>query len=270
MDTKSIIKKWYEKIGFPDKYDHEFYSSLETYEINPSLTVEEYDLNETDGKKNFLYFLYFCEETERKYKEKGIGEDILMDTLYDIVRWLDIWSGLKGELYLGELDWLSHHMQLKLFKLGRLQFCFANHYEFKKIGIKKGDNVIDTHIPAAGPLLEEECKKSFDFAREFFAKFYPEYKYDVFTCHSWLLGEDLIELLGSESNIIKFQKLFNIEEQYESDAILRYTFRWKMQREEVAGVEPTSGFAKKVKEKALSGGIFHGGTGYINKRGDIL
>ncbi len=265
MDTKAIVKKWYEKIGFPSKYDNEFYSSLESYEINPSLTVEEYDINETDGKKNFLYFLYFCEEMQRKYNEKGIGEDILMDTLYDIPRWLDIWSGLKGELYLGELDWLSHHLGVKLFKLGRLQFCFANHYEFPDRGIKKGDAVIDTHIPAAGPLSPDECKKSFDFARGFFAKYYPDYKWEVFTCHSWLLGEDLADILGENSNIIKFQKLFTIDNQYESDAVLSYTFRWKIKRDDLSGIEAKSSFAKKIKELALNGAVFHGGTGYINR-----
>lgn len=263
--TKQIIQKWYNKIGFDKKYDDEFYKALESYDIDENLNIDTYNLNEEDGKKNFLYFLYFCEETQRKYKEIGIPDDILMDTLFDMTRWLDIWSDLKGEMYLGELDWLSRHLGAKLFKLGRLQFCFANHYEFSKRGIKKGDAVIDCHIPAEGPLDIDECKKSLDFAREFFAKFYPDYKWDVFTCHSWLLGEDLKDILNENSNIIKFQNLFTIEEQYESDAILGYTFRWKAKREDLHTIEATSSFAKKVKELALGGKVFHGGTGYINR-----
>ena len=263
--AKEIIKKWYNKIGFPSHYDADFALALETYEIDESISLENYDLNEEDGKKNFLYFLYFCEQTQRLYREKGISEDVLMDTLADIPRWLDTWSELKGEMYLGELEWLSHHLGAKLFKLGRLQFCFASHYEFPGIGIKKGDTVIDTHIPADGPLSIDECAKSFDYAREFFAKFYPDYKWDVFTCHSWLLGEDLADILDDNSNIIKFQRLFVIEEQYESDAILSYTFRWKIKRADMADAEATSGFAKKIKKLALDGAVFHGGTGYIER-----
>ena len=265
LNSKEIIVKWYNKLGFPKHYDEEFYSALERYEIDKSLTLDKYDLNCEDGKKNLLYFLYFCEETEKIYKEKGISEDVLTDTLADISRWLDIWSELKGELYLGELDWLSYHLKAKLFKLGRLQFCFADSYEFKERGIKKGDTVIDTHIPSAGPLLIDECEKSFDFAREFFAKFYPEYKWEVFTCHSWLLGEDLKEILDENSNIIKFQKLFTIDSQYESDSVLSYTIKWKIKRDELPLVDAKSSFAKKVKEKALNGGVFHGGSGYINR-----
>lgn len=263
--AKEIIKKWYKRIGFPTKYDIEFYDALEKYDIDPNAKLEDYDLNCEDGKKNFLYFLYFCEETKRKYKEKGIPDDILMDTIYDITRWLDTWSDLKGGLYLGELEWLSHHLGAKLFKLGRLQFCFADNYAFPKRGIKKGDTVIDTHIPAEGPLDIEACKKSFDFAREFFAEFYPDYKWDVFTCHSWLLGNDLTEVLSENSNILKFQNMFTIDEQFESDAILSYTFQWKIKRDGLGNVEPTSSFAKRVKEKALSGGVFHGGSGYIDR-----
>ncbi len=263
--VKEIIKKWYDKIGFSAKYDSEFCEALEKYDIDSNAKLEDYDLNCEDGKKNFLYFLYFCEETERKYKAIGIGNDVLMDTLADIPRWLDTWSDLKSGLYLGELEWLSHHLGAKLFKLGRLQFCFADRYEFPSIGIKKGDTVIDVHIPADGPLSIDECKKSLDFAREFFAKFYPDYKWDVFTCHSWLLGKDLADILGDNSNIIKFQRLFTIEDQFESDAILSYTFRWKIKREDMADAEATSSFAKKVKELALGGAVFHGGTGFIKR-----
>lgn len=176
--------------------------------------------------------LYISQNISKQINDmKGISDSILLDTLADIPRWLDTWSDLKGEMFLGELEWLKKHMELKLFKLGRLQFCFADDYKFPKRGIRKGDTVIDTHIPADGPLLPEECIKSFDYAREFFEKYYPEYKYEVFTCHSWLLDENLTNLLDENSNIVKFQKLFTIECQHKSDAILGYTFRWKVKRE---------------------------------------
>lgn len=265
MTSKEIIKKWYNKIGFPEHYDKEFYAALDNYEIDESITIDTYDLNCEDGKKNLLYFLYFCEATQNLYKEKGISEEVLMDTFADFPRWLDIWSGLKGEMYLGELDWFSYQLRAKLFKLGRLQYCFSAGYEIPEIGLKKEDKFVAIHIPAAGPLVLDECEKSLDFARSFFEKFFPEQKWEFFTCHSWLLGEDLRELLDENSNILKFQKLFTIESQYESDAILAYTFRWKIKRDELGTVQATSSFAKKVMEKALNGGVFHGGLGYIKR-----
>ena len=262
---KKTIENWYRRIGFPSRYDEAFYDALVRYEIDPSVTVETYDLNEQDGKKNFLYFLYFCEEMSRKYQEKGIDESILMDTLGDMPRWLDTWSELKGELYFGELDWFWHHFTLKLFKLGRLQFCFADRYEFPDRGIRKGDRVIDIHIPAEGPLKTDACLQSLDAARNFFKTFYPEYSYEVFTCHSWLLGRDLSKIIGEDSNIVRFQNLFHITEQFEDDAILSYTLRWRMTRKELTEVEAKTAFAQKVKDLALAGTIFHGGCGYIER-----
>lgn len=267
LRTVQIIDKWYKKIGFPHKYDKEFYDILESIKVDTSITAEEYNLQEEDGKKNFLYFLYFCEELERRYKEKGIEEEIFMDTLSDMPRWLDTWSDLKGGLYFNELeDWFIWHFKMKLFKIGRLQFGMSKfRWEIPQKGIKKGENVIDIHIPAAGPLLKEDCEKSLDMAREFFEKYYPEFDYSYFMCSSWLLDETLDKILDKNSNILKFQKLFEIVDKVEKDSIISYVLRWKTRREEIADIVPKSSFAKKVKEMAINGETFYVGTGVIKK-----
>ena len=258
-----IIQKWYGKIGFSNSYDEEFYKALETYEIDPDAKLETYDINCEDGKKNFLYFLYFCEETEKIYNEIGIGKKILFDTLQDFIYWLDIWSKIKGELHLGQLVWMREILSAKIFRLGRLQFCLAKHYRCQKN--ENQNNVIACHIPAGEPLDSKECIKSFDFARDFFSRFYPEYHWEKFICHSWLLGEELVDILGENSNIVKFQKLFTIEEQIESDSILHYVFGENINRDDVKNLDAKSGLAKKVKELMCDGAVFHVGSGYINR-----
>lgn len=81
IDTRAIVEKWYKKIGFDTRYDKEFYDSLEKISVDASARVEDYDLECQDGKKNLLYFLYFCDELERKYIEKGIPLELLYDDL---------------------------------------------------------------------------------------------------------------------------------------------------------------------------------------------
>lgn len=259
--AKAIIKEWYERIGFPNRCDAEFYRALDNYEIDSQMKAENYE-DKGDGVENFLYYLFFCDDLRQRYQKKGISEEIMRDTVSDMPVWLDIWSGLKGGLYLGELDWFVHHFTMRLFKLGRLQYCFSQAYrDVEEFGICKGDRVIDIHIPALGPLYVEECIESLEMARWFFAKYYPEYKYKHLTCHSWLLGQDLTSLLKEDSNILKFQKLFYPVEQYESDAILNYTLRWQIKRDEIGSVEAVTSLAKTVKRLALEGRIFHGGYG---------
>lgn len=266
IETKAIIEKWYKKIGFAPRYDKAFYEALETVYVDPAAKVEDYDLQCQDGKKNLLYFLYFCEALERKYKEKGIPPEFLYDDLGDFPRWLDTWTELKGEMFLGELDWFIWHFNMKLFKLGRLQFCMATaHEEIPSKGIKVGDNVIGIHIPAAGPLLKEECIKSIDMAREFFEKYYPDFKYEYFTCHSWLLDEGLSAILKEGSNILQFQTLFEITGREKRDSIISFVVRWKTNRENIADVTPKTPLAQKVKDMALAGEDFFVGTGVIKK-----
>ena len=146
--TKDIIVKWYQKLHFPPQFDRDFEKMVETVDIPTDTCIETYDLNCPDGSKNLLSFLYMCEETERRYREKGIGEDILMDTLQDIVRWTENWSIVKGTLCLYELPWLERIMGARLFKVGRLQFYMAPaRQDVPEFSIRQGDPVVELHIP---------------------------------------------------------------------------------------------------------------------------
>ena len=226
--VQNIIRKWYEKISFDSKYDDAFNEALENIYVDENAKSDDYDVNETDGKKNFLYFLYFCEELKNKYEEKSIPLRYLFDNLQDIPRWLETWSNIKGELYLGELTWLRWHFKPALFKIGRLQyFMYTSFDDVPGKNIKNGDNILAMHIPADGPLLEEKCIESIKEAKSFFAKYYPEFKYNHITCHSWLLGDTVDLLMKKDSNIVKFKKLFDLYAQNESDDILSYIIGWQ-------------------------------------------
>ena len=266
METRRIIESWYKALGFPRRYDEEFYEALNTLPISDTITIETYDLNEQDGKRNFLSFLYFCEALKAKYEELGIGNDILMDTLRDLLRWTDVWSDLKGELYLGELLWLSFHMRGTLFHLGTLQFAMGKaHYDCPDKGLTKGDPVIEVHIPAGTDISKEQCDRSFALAKAFFAEHFPEYEYRYFTCHSWMLGSTLNELLNPESKILAFQKRFDVVHEDESEDIIRFVFRWDATREALTSLEATTGLMRRVKERALAGETFYASLGLIDK-----
>ena len=265
MNTKQIIEKWYKTLRFPARYDAEFYEALDKTEIG-SPAIESYDVEDKDGRRNFLSFLYMCERLSERYKEKGVGDEILLDTLGDIGRWLDVWSGLEGGLYLGELHWLRLHMGMGLFKLGRLQFAFGkSHCDIPEKNIKKGDNVIEVHIPRTGPLEREECERSFEIAKEFFAKYYPEYEYKYFTCHSWLMDESLKALLPPESNIIKFQDMFEVFCAEESYAALRFIFKWNAKKAEIGSFDAKTSLEKNIKAWVLDGKKLYQALGVIEK-----
>ena len=260
------IRKWYEALKFNPKYDEEFENAVNTVYVDAEAKAEDYNKEDPDGRKNFLHYLYFCEEMKEAYRERGIPEEIFADSVRDLVTWTDIWSELHGELYLGEIDWLWHIFTLRIIKLGRLQYNRAYAKEdAPSFGLKQGDPVLDVHIPARGPLDFEECKKSLELARAFFPKFYPEFDFKCFTCHSWLLDPTLCELLTEGGNILAFQRLFSIVSKAPSRAILGYAIKWKIKDDELPMAECKSNFAKRVKSEYLDGRRFFAGYGIITK-----
>ena len=262
--TREIRKYWYNKLPFPPEFEADVQNARGEIEIMPQSSINTYDIKTKDGRKNLLSYLYFCENLKNEYEKRGIGEDILLDTLYDIVIWLTKWSDLEGGLYLGETDWIKRHLEMKLFRLGRLQFCMAGaECDIPEKNIKKGDNILEIHIPSMGPLNNEKCRESIKMAKEFFKKYYPEYEYKAFTCHSWLLDRNLKKYLDENTNIIKFQNMFNVIEDEESDAILKFVFKWNAKRENINEYDCRTQFMEKIKESALNGEIFYQSYGIL-------
>lgn len=263
-EVYNIIEKYYNKLKFPKLFDKEFKKALNEVKISDAITIEEYDYTCDDGKRNLLSYLFMCEELKRRYDEKNIPEDIFYDTISDLVIWTSNWSDIKGSLYLGEIDWLSNHLKGVLFKLGRLQFRMGQaDADIPERNLKKGENVMEIHIPEGGSLNPEECRKSIEMAKDFFAKYFPEFKYEKFTCHSWLMDDTLDELLPAESNMIKFKDMFDRFNPEEDDSILRYVFSWNTTRYNVKNRISESSLAKNVKKYVKEGKKFYSALGIM-------
>jgi hypothetical protein len=76
--------------------------------------------------------------------------------------------------------------------------------------LRRGDPILDVHIPATGPMDHDACSRSFAQAREFFPRHFPEFDYRAFNCYSWLLDPQLRDHLPSESNLVRFLNRFRL------------------------------------------------------------
>ncbi len=183
-------------------------------------------MKKTPEMKLSLIFAYLPELHER-YKEKGIGDKIFFDTVSDIRVWTDDCEENFGKWGLDELNWLQNHMKMNIFKIGRLQFQFMKHigkpYEKNGRRLLPGSRVLNVHIPRGGRLDIDECEKSFDAAREFFTKYYPDYPCDTFVCFSWLLYPENKNYMKKGSNILLFSELFTLLHSFEHPSD---TYRW--------------------------------------------
>lgn len=262
---KNIIEKWYKRLNFPKEYDAEFYSYFDKFEFSDPGPIEEYNTDTLDFGKNLMYHLYFCEQLSEKYKAHGIPESILLKTLSDLPIWTRTCISVHGVVGLRNSTWLKRHLSFKLFRLGRLQFCLGElEKSYPEIGAEKSEPVIEVHIAEGEPLLPDECDKSFVLAREFFDKYFPDHKYNYFTCHSWLLDKENA-ILAESRNIRSFAERFCEIDREESDAILRYVFRYDTKRENLAPQEAKTSLAKKIKAAVEVGKPFYEVLGYIKK-----
>ncbi|TCC52760.1 hypothetical protein E0H75_03135 [Kribbella capetownensis] len=92
------------------------------------------------------------------------------------------------------------------YEIGRHDFTRA------QLGLGDGvsGHVLMMHIPPIGPLDAQASERSVATAAESFARWYPEEPLTAFVCTSWLLDPQLAEYLRPDSNIIRFQRRFNL------------------------------------------------------------
>lgn len=159
-----------------------------------------------------------CERTYGIYKEKRIPDEVFYDTMSDISIWAENFKNKYGYPGFGAIDWISNHLNATLFRLGRLQFQlyrtrfpkYTERTQVRQAPIKLGKRCLYVHIPQGGKLAYEECIKSFEKAKGFFAEYFPNYKYSGYICESWLLYPGNMAVLPPDSNIMKFQSLWTI------------------------------------------------------------
>lgn len=167
------------------------------------------------------FYVRLSTEVYEKYQEKQISDEVFNQTFYDITIWCEECYRKYGIYGLEEVAWIAESVKMNLFRLGRLQFepiVLEEDMMGEKKTIKAGTPVLNVHIPAGEPLDYEACLDSFRQAEEFFKK-----KNQIYVCTSWLLSPKLREILPKDSNIIRFQNLFEVTK-------ISYSFRQAEQR----------------------------------------
>ncbi len=153
---------------------------------------------------------------------------------------------------ISQMLWASYFINASIIEVGTLQFEYDD-------AIGK----IKIHIPAQIKLDFNEVKNSIENSKKAIYKYF-QLEYPTYVCNSWLLSKQLLPLLDDNSNIRKFQTLFNIEEGNTCNKdILNFVFKVKENSELTLLPEETS-LQKKIKEELLKGKDFKLGEGKLN------
>lgn len=205
--------------------------------------------------------------TEAGHRALGVSRDVTVATLSDIGEQVALHERIHGRPGMTAGWWLARHIALHLFALGRLQFERARARE--DVGpITAGLPYLDVHIPEAGPLTPTACDASLAAAPPFFARHFPGDGARWFACDSWLLDPQLADLLPEDSNILRFQRRFDV---VATRADGGRVFEFVFDRPDLDGVERpdlTDLSRRTVLERAVcdfvgSGGRLQSGIGVI-------
>lgn len=186
------------------------------------------------GRYFYVYvFLATLDAVRRFHVEREIPDDVSWATLGDLGRQVAIHRRTHGVGGLDKHVWLTAHFRGSIYALGRLQFNLGTVYfdaeELRQVDapFTTGEPALGVHIPEIGPLTPAECDASYRAAGEFFPRHFPEVAYRYATCLSWLLDDQLGDYLAADSNIVKFQRGFQLATAgYDGDKdVLEFVFR---------------------------------------------
>lgn len=265
---KSVIKKWFDIL----EYDADLLPLLfSSYDVFDLAKIESNDnpyawLNEQEDKNLcLLYALCKCEDFFITNTQKGIPEQILIDTMREVKRHTRKYTE-NGQEKLGifTIKWIGTVLSGRLFCLERLEFEMKEAKDdISEYNVNKGDPVLNVHIPRTNtPIDKESVDRSFESAASFFPAFFKNFEYKGFTCHSWLMDPTLRTLLPPSSNIVMFLDRFDIVSSKESDSALKLVFDKNATYENINTYKAKTSLQKAVIDHVSGGGRMLMGFGY--------
>jgi hypothetical protein len=94
-----------------------------------------------------------------------------------------------------------------------------------RVALKRGDPVLDMHVPAEGALTVEALRDAMRQAEEFFDNYYPQRPFVAYICDSWLFSPQLEAMLPPNSNILRWQRQgYLLPNEEDRESFLTFTF----------------------------------------------
>ncbi|MGD1011568.1 MAG: acyltransferase domain-containing protein [Acidimicrobiales bacterium] len=188
-------------------------------------------------------FLAVMPHTRAWHRARGIADDISWASLADLGRHMEIHRRMYGSTGVDAAWWLTMSLRAEAFVLGRLQFNWFHlgvgpdvpwwyppaETEARGEGFRMGDVCVGVHIPESGPITPAACDESLAMAKAFFAQHLrlTDQTRRLGVCWSWLLDDQLAQWLPEQSNIVQFQRRFELVPGAldDDEAILEFVFR---------------------------------------------
>lgn len=178
------------------------------------------------------------------YEEKGIPRDVFVETMKFTTRFVNTGKRETGVYSINNLWWFWRQLSLVEFRLGCLEYELVE---------KNGTREISLHIPSDADLSPAAIDASFAAFRAFMQKFYPDWQGEAWVCDSWMMSPALPHLLPEGSNILAFQRRFEVlSSEEDSLGVLDWVF--PPHREISPNLPENTSLQRRMKAWLLAGG----------------
>lgn len=227
----------------------EFFKQVENHMIPVIALLSGYDIHLKNMKKRKF------NQEQIKEQIKNINQCCTMDKQRFNI------DGIR----FSQMIWGSYFMNGRLIQVGRLQYEFDEEVP-ESVKNFKGGSYIYIHIPKGESLNIDDVNSSIKNAKKKIAKFYPEIEISKlkFYTNTWLLSNELDNILDESSNIIKFKNKFDIIEQTENTKdFLNFVFQEKGYNINYENLKEETILQRKLKEYLLENKKLHIGLGIL-------
>lgn len=208
-----------------------------------------------DHMKILACMLYASAQIHDLYRARGISDEVYLATMGCYTRFLGETLQRTGRLDFDRWWWTVRQAGFQLFRVGEMEY---------EIVRGEKETYIDMHIPSDADFSPAAVDASLTMAEAFFAGAFPEVAECEYRCHSWLLARELRDMLREGSNILSFQRRFEIlsEDEGGLDGI---DWVFHTYSTDLASLPEETSLQRKMKAHFLSGGVMHGARGRLRK-----
>ena len=134
-----------------------------------------------------------------------------------------------------------------------------------KIALSPKDKVINLHIPSDDSFTPEIIDNTIKYIKSFMKEYFSDIDYKAFVCHSWIIDTQLEDLLGQDSNIVKFGKRFNrLAVKSDGKGVFRFVFNHTNDGEPVISeLNENTRLEKAIKNHYINGRAIYEMYGYF-------
>lgn len=155
---------------------------------------------------------------------------------------------------ISQMLWATYFIRVRIIEIGRLQYEYEN--------TENNISIIKIHIPKGQKLDFTEVKKSIEKSKSELEQIFKlnEMKY---ICNSWLLSNQIYNMLDKSSNISLFHNLFVVEDGENCiDDILNFVYEIN-ECDDYNQLSEKTSLQKKIKERLLKDKKIYLGLGIL-------